>query len=393
LGGRRRFSPGSDQEWEQALSRPGVQQALSDPGVQQALAHSLPGGPPQQLADGGPVSSNPVVDENDEAFIDTMQIPDDQKQRLRLMLKQRPPSNPGAAATTAAGTTGSTGMTTGTPPATNSVAPLMKLLGMNSGSQIGPPTAMNTIIPAALAGAVGASSGRGNNAGAAMVGMGTAALLNYLIRKHAQSKPTVQGATPPGISPDLQDRTVSQSDVEDAKQKMANLDSASPPYMRRGPVLSPMEDLGPQPGPDMPLGASGYGLPTPQYEPPSDYATQSPDYVMQDEPDEPMAEGGKVKKRKFAAGGEMAEPVVKKPMGRAVLVRRPRPVPVVSTTIVLKKKPDKKKKGGPLKAEALPPKRGPEPQGPPAPFKKGGHVQVPRGFGAAERGKRFGGIY
>jgi hypothetical protein len=113
--------------------------------------------------------------------------------------------------------------------------------------------------------------------------------------------------------------------------------------------------------------------------------------------DDMFAKGGKVSKKKFATGGleEEAPPPVRKP--RAVLVRKPlgeAKAPVISTTIVLaKKKPTQKKKGGALKAEALPPKRGPEPQGPPAPFRKGGHVQVPRGSGAAIRGKRFGGIY
>jgi hypothetical protein len=111
-------------------------------------------------------------------------------------------------------------------------------------------------------------------------------------------------------------------------------------------------------------------------------------------------------KRQFAEGG--TAPVAHKPL-KAVLVRKPMghppghsmPIPVISTTIVITKhkpkgrKPVTKKRGGPIKPEALPPRKGPGNGGdwPPSPFKKGGHVQVPRGFGAAKRGKRFSGIY
>jgi len=97
--------------------------------------------------------------------------------------------------------------------------------------------------------------------------------------------------------------------------------------------------------------------------------------------------GGKIGgKRRFAAGGEaedLVEPAAKKP----VLTRRP----VLSTTIVIAKKPEKKEKpekkraGGAIKRKAA--------AGPPAPFAKGGHVQAPRGYGCAERGKQFRGIY
>lgn len=109
-----------------------------------------------------------------------------------------------------------------------------------------------------------------------------------------------------------------------------------------------------------------------------------------------FARGGKVPKRRFAAGGEAEAPPPKK---RGVLVRRP----ILSTTIVIApkkksaaKKPAKKKSGGTIKASkpaALPPRRGPGNGGPPAPFAKGGHVQTPRGSGIAQRGKQFRGIY
>ena len=110
-------------------------------------------------------------------------------------------------------------------------------------------------------------------------------------------------------------------------------------------------------------------------------------------PDDGFRKGGRVK-RAFAAGGEVEAPP--KPAKKGVLVRRPVIAIVITPHGKPGEKPEKKARGGtihPRKPEALPPKRGPESSGPPSPFKKGGHVQVPRGFGAAERGKRFRGIY
>lgn len=101
-------------------------------------------------------------------------------------------------------------------------------------------------------------------------------------------------------------------------------------------------------------------------------------------------------KEKFSEGGEMEEPPKKKLRG--VLVRRP----LLSTTIVIAKKPPKakaerKRTGGKIHAKkpnAIPPEHGPgNGDGAPAPFKKGGHVQSPRGSGIAQRGKRFQGIF
>jgi hypothetical protein len=122
-----------------------------------------------------------------------------------------------------------------------------------------------------------------------------------------------------------------------------------------------------------------------------------------------MRRGGRV--RGFARGGhaaeELPEPVPKAP--RAVLTRRPMHIPIIATTIIIaKKKPTAKrpvakkvvakKRGGALKPNAIPPKRGPGNGNvatpvPPTPCAKGGHVQVPRGSGIAQRGKRFRGIF
>ena len=99
-----------------------------------------------------------------------------------------------------------------------------------------------------------------------------------------------------------------------------------------------------------------------------------------------MAEGGPVPPKKGV--------LLRKPQGLAA-------VPVLHTTIVItptkkgeKKPPAKKKEGGvikPAKPNLLPPEHGPTPYGERP--KKHGRVQVPRGFGAAIKGKRFGGIY
>jgi hypothetical protein len=117
--------------------------------------------------------------------------------------------------------------------------------------------------------------------------------------------------------------------------------------------------------------------------------------------------GGMIgRKRKFAAGGEMEDAIPRKPPKREVLHRRP----VISTTIVIAKKPpgreesrsareepEKKARGGSIQARkpaAVPPRRGPgNGDGPPSPYRKGGRVQVPRGSGVAQRGKRFSGIF
>lgn len=99
----------------------------------------------------------------------------------------------------------------------------------------------------------------------------------------------------------------------------------------------------------------------------------------------------------MAKGGRVRAP-------KAVLLRKPMgmPIPVLHTTIVIaakpkggKKKPakpDTKQAGGvirPLKPQLLPPRYGPQDHGP----RPHGRVQVPRGSGAAIKGKRFGGIY
>ena len=114
----------------------------------------------------------------------------------------------------------------------------------------------------------------------------------------------------------------------------------------------------------------------------------------------------------FARGGRFAD------SGLGTVRRSPReallgpphglphgmPIPILHTTIVIaakpkpeKKKPEAKKKaeGGvvrPKRPDLIPPRRGPQ-DGMEVRPRPHGRVQVPRGSGAAIRGKRFGGIY
>jgi hypothetical protein len=95
-------------------------------------------------------------------------------------------------------------------------------------------------------------------------------------------------------------------------------------------------------------------------------------------------------------GGALVEELPPPAPKKAVLLRKPAAVPVISTTIVITKKkkpdeekPEKKKRGGAVKGKPA----ATVSTEPPAPYAKGGRVQVPRGSGCATRGKRFGGIY
>jgi hypothetical protein len=86
------------------------------------------------------------------------------------------------------------------------------------------------------------------------------------------------------------------------------------------------------------------------------------------------------------------------PVPRSVMAHHPMALPVLHTTIVIAakpkksdKKPEKKNLGGPpRKPQAIPPVAGPGNGERPRPH---GRVQVPRGTGAAIKGKRFGGVY
>lgn len=112
-----------------------------------------------------------------------------------------------------------------------------------------------------------------------------------------------------------------------------------------------------------------------------------------------------------AADEALPSPPLKK--GKSPLLRKPpkRAVPAIAIIITASKKPPgkeggrKKAKGGKIvlaesqldksarKPRAVPPVHGPGNGDQYAPYKKGGHVQVPRGSGAAVKGKRFSGIY
>jgi hypothetical protein len=103
----------------------------------------------------------------------------------------------------------------------------------------------------------------------------------------------------------------------------------------------------------------------------------------------------------FATGAADDSPLPPAKKGKSVLTRKPfgHAIPAPHITIVIaavpkKKKASKKAKGGKIaKPAAVPPERGPQNGDQYAPYKKGGHVQAPRGSGAALKGKRFSGIY
>ena len=178
--------------------------------------------------------------------------------------------------------------------------------------------------------------------------------------------------------------------------KKRNNSNASPPTMKQmGQYLSGQNDYGGYSGVE-PNGAPSVGPPattSENYDP-----SQDENYI------EAARRGGVIgRKRRFAGGGDLEDAIPRKPPGREVLHRRP----IISTTIVIAKKPpasekgdkkpEKKAHGGPIQARkpaAVPPRRGPaDGDGPPAPFRKGGRVQAPRGSGIAQRGKRFSGIF
>jgi hypothetical protein len=175
-------------------------------------------------------------------------------------------------------------------------------------------------------------------------------------------------------------------------KKRNNSNTSTPTMRQAGQYLSGQSDYGGYSGVE-PNGA-------PSTSPP---ATTSENYDPSEDENlvEQARKGGVIRKRRFAGGGETEDAVPRKPPGRELLRGRP----IISTTIVIAKKPpasekgdrkpEKKARGGPIQARrpaAVPPRRGPSDSAP-APFRKGGRVQVPRGSGIAQRGKRFSGIF
>jgi hypothetical protein len=192
LPGRRRFTPNApdaqdaqDAAWERALRQPHVRAALADPGIQRALAANLdaqraagnlpPGGnptpdqqPPLRFQAGGGVDlvaritqalSDPNTDENS-------------KQVLRAVLARST-------------SLGGAGLGGGAFPGVS--AGTMAGLGRLQGQ--GKPTPLNTAVPALLGGVLGAGSSPTHPLAAGLVGLGTAGLLNFLLRRHGAAKP------------------------------------------------------------------------------------------------------------------------------------------------------------------------------------------------------------
>jgi hypothetical protein len=302
------------------------------------------------------------------------------------------------------GTTSTGTTSTGTTGTGGGILSSLQGLG-GSSAKLGPPTMGNMLAPIALGGALGAgnATGGGSLAGA-LTGMGTAGLLSFLLRRRSQQQQKA------GMQPGSGEAGFEGGSAIGAlgQPGLGETGTAGSGEVAGLPPNNEFNDF-----PEMAEAGEGAGpLLNNEFGDFSEMA-QGGDVHADAEQDRRqtlgiLKEKNLIKKKarggkSFAAGAaeNLPEPPLRKP--KAVLVRKPaalgaHPVPVISTTIVLsKKKPgSKKKKGGAMKAEALPPKRGPANGNgtwPPSPYRKGGHVQVPRGSGAAIRGKRFGGIF
>lgn len=219
---------------------------------------------------------------------------------------------------------------------------------------------------------------------------------------------------------------------------MAPTPQAKTPADYRPPTeTSPASQSGPA-DPGTPLGPPGlpptkehpHGVPDPTWQKlhPEDYPLS--DYAKGGEVHEDATEDRKqmlsilrekklIKKARGGFAEKAAEDLPAPPnkRGKPILLRKPAglPIPILHTTIIIakaekgKKKSEKKAEGGTIelpesrldqrarKPRAIPPIKGPENDHDPgdkySPYLKGGRVQVPRGSGAASKGRRFSGIY
>jgi hypothetical protein len=306
--------------------------------------------------------------------------------------------------------------------------------GLQKLGQQGPPTLANVAIPTAVGALMGGASGGGSGAGA-LIGGATAGLLSYFLRKNAQKQQSQQQsntsgsggptgvtasydpnatATPTGTRRAMQmqpDGTTKYTTVPYyGDQPSSAGPSAGPSSLPSGPGLwmgtssqgnvkssdgkSWQTEDGKPLDPsatvvnqtqvkafDQPQQTSGLGSQLPNLNAMENSADPDLSAMMPDAT-EGMREGG------LAAA----------PMHRA---------PILHTTIVIAAKPKKNVKEGqpvlkamggelpqeerrPRKPRAIPPPAGPQAAGARLPH---GRVQVPRGSGAAIKGKRFGGVY
>lgn len=366
--GRRQFGPGTDQEWEKVMASPHVQRAFSDPAIQQALMQHMaqqaavnappaqaPAPPPPGMAQGGALH----FDTGGVAQIQELQTlmqqiatmpegPQKEQVRMRIATLQAQQSAnmsvipPTAAAGTTSGLSG---------------------LSSLSRSMTAPPTMGNT----ALAAGVGALMGAGNTANpgkGALLGAGLSGALSYLIRKYgkgAQQSGRRPGQSPTGIStneePNLTQPAGTSTGTNVPAAEAWNSDWRNKPDtpIQSGSTAQPTESA---PSVDL-----------------TNLPSRTPDPFMgAGVPDVGGGAAGLVEDEDGLAKGGPAPP-----SGLGALS------PVLH--IVIAPKP----KLVPKKASLLPPKRGPQ-DGEDRP-RAHGRVQVPRGSGAAIKGKRFGGIF
>jgi hypothetical protein len=420
--GRRQFPPGTDREWQQVMAMPHVARAMADPAIQQALMQHMqataPAGPPVAsgptgMKKGGPLrfqtgGSAQEADAIQQEIAALSSQPQTsataarlallRTQQTRLFQQQMQP----AAALPVGG---------GQSVSSSSMAGLGKL------AATGPPTLGNTAVAAGVGALMGAGTTRMQGT-SALVGAGTAGLLNYLIRKYGkQSKSGAGGATGGSGQPGSGSQT---GGSYDPNAKTSNYEpelsqpAGGPPggLIRRGPLDPQTEDVSGR-NPDQPTGFNPAQL-DPSLNPSSEslaatLPADAPDLVNL--PNEhsgssmdPLLDtggfatgGGGDDTDGLAGGGPVPAKrvLLRKPAGKALGM--PLALPVLHTTIVIAPKAAGKKKaakGDVIQARKpglLPPRDGPGGgEGRP---KAHGRVQVPRGSGAAIKGKRFGGIY
>ena len=454
--GQRQFpggSMGSDAHWHKVVQSPDVQRMLKDPQLAGALYQNFrqtggqmpqPAGPPGQptmpMRRGGPAR----FDAGGESMADIdaeMKVAQDEYNAAQ-QAHDAQAQNAAQTKISALNRKRMTALQSTTTPGPVSIGGAQvsgsTMQGLQKLGQQGPPTLTNVGVPALAGALMGGASGGGSGAGA-LIGGATAGLLSYFLRKNAQKQKQQQNSassannasytgattgpspsdptTPPTgtrramqVQPDGTIKTTTVPYWGDQDQPSSAGPSAGPSSLPSGPglwmgtssqgnvkssdgknwqtedgkPLDPSATVVNQTqvkGFDQPQQTSGLGSQLPNLNAMENSADPDLSAMMPDAT-EGMREGG------LAAA----------PMHRA---------PILHTTIVIAAKPKKNVKEGqpvlkamggelpqeerrPRKPRAIPPPAGPQAAGARLPH---GRVQVPRGSGAAIKGKRFGGVY
>lgn len=416
---------GSPAEWHKVANSPPVKRMLKDPQLASALYQNFrqTGGqlPQPGMATGGVArfdKGGSVTDEDVKQAYDEWTAAqrsgdaaaaETARKKYMAISQKRTEAVESAAQAPAAASVGNQQVSSST------------MAGLKKLGQSGPPTAGN-IIGSTLMGAAMGGMGTGSGSGA-LIGAGTAGLLNYFIRRSAQQKKKAMDEQPGGSgggggyqpepsgqpSPQTSSAGATASPGVPAPQTGAGGAPLSPDSqlaygtanVTGGNVVSrdggktwtnpnarPGEDATVDPTkvaianqqdvilPSQPQAPSGL-MNLPVNTNPANLPTMGTGLGALDETDL-MAKGG---------------PVPEKPHSM--------PIPVLHIAIIAKPKgkpPLKRSMGGdipqserrPRRPHAIPPIAGPESSGARLPH---GRVQVPKGSGAAIRGKRFGGVF